>query len=412
MELMRTYAWTLGLAGATLLGGSAIGFYAAGRMDGAPTWLAVAGAILCILYPVLDRDQLVETASTRSVRMGSGATALVALFAALAGALFLLAERHDTTFDLTTGARHTLADQSVTVARGLTEPIEVLSFFVATHPGGREFQGMVELMQEHTDQLSVQHVDPLRQPRLASANEVTGDHGTVIVRQGDVERRLEWPFTEERFVEILVTVASKVTHKVCWSMGHGEPDPDDSYTERGMGAVVAELDALNYQVVRMPIPTQGIERDCEVLVVARPKQDWLPYEREALAAYLAEGGSVMVMLEPGLTPGFTEELARYGVIVGDDLVIDVNPSNQMMGVDDPSFVVVSGPGVLSHPITDSLGAALVFPLARTVAPNREREGVRIRGLLQTSDAAWAETDPEGAQVGPDPHELQLSLIHI
>ena len=61
MELMRTYAWTLGLAGATLLGGSAIGFYAAGRMDGAPTWLAVAGAILCILYPVLDRDQLVET---------------------------------------------------------------------------------------------------------------------------------------------------------------------------------------------------------------------------------------------------------------------------------------------------------------------------------------------------------------
>jgi ABC-type uncharacterized transport system involved in gliding motility auxiliary subunit len=207
-------------------------------------------------------------------------------------------------------------------------------------------------------------------------------------------------------VEALVTVASKVTHKVCWATGHGEADPDDSYTERGLGAVVVELESLNYQVLRQQVPTEGIARDCEVLVVARPTSEWLPYELEALAAYLAEGGRVVVLLEPGLTPHLADELQRYGVVVGHDLVIDVNPANQMMGVDDPAFVVLSGRGVLSHPITEGIGAALVFPLARTVAPNREREGVQVRGLLQTSEAAWAETDPEGAEVGPDEHELQ------
>jgi len=403
---MRRYAWTLALAGSVLLIGAAIGYYAAGRMDGAPTWLAVAGGVLMLLYPALDRDTFAEAASSRTVQLGSGATLLVGLFGAVAAGLFVLSERHDSTWDLTSDAQHTLADQSIAVVGGLEEPVEVLAFFVATNPGGREFRRIADLLQEHTDQLSVQHIDPLRQPRLASNHEISGDHGTVLLKLGDVERRLEWPFTEERFVEALVTVSSKVTHKVCWAMGHGEPDPDDSYTERGMGAVVAELDALNYQVVRQQVPMAGIDRDCEVLVIARPKEEWLPYEREALAAYLAEGGGVVVMLEPGLTPDFADELARYGVLVGDDLVIDVNPANQMMGVDDPAFVVLSGPGVLSHPITDSIGAALVFPLARTVAPNREREGVRVRGLLQTSEAAWAETDPEGAEVGPDPHELQ------
>jgi len=407
VELIRRYAWMLALAGSVLLGGAGIGYYTSGyHLDGAPTWLAVAGGILLVLYPVLDREGVVDTLSSRTVRLGSGATLVVAMFAGLAGALFVLAERNDTTWDLTSDAQHTLADQSITVARGLTESIEVKSFFVGSNPGRAEFHRIAELLEEHTDQLAIEHIDPLRQPRLASANEITGDHGTVLLRLGDVERRLEWPFTEERFVEALVTVSSKVTHKICWAVGHGEPDPDDSYTERGLGAVVVELESLNYQVMRQQVPTEGIDRSCEALVVVRPKEDWLPYELEALAAYLAEGGRVVMLLEPGLAPGLGDELQRYGVVVGNDLVIDVNPANQMMGVDDPAFVVLSGRGVLSHPITEGIGAALVFPLARTVAPNRERAGVEVRGLLQTSEAAWAETDPDGAEVGPDDHELQ------
>ncbi len=403
---MQRYAWMLALAGSVLLGGAAIGYYAAGRLDGAPMWLAIAGSLLLLAYPALDRQGVAEAASSRAVRLGSGATLIVGLFAALAAGLYVLAERNDTTWDLTSDAQHTLADQSITVARGLSESIEVLSFFVATNPGGAEFRHTAQLLQEHTDKLSIEYVDPLRQPRVAAANEVSGDHGTVIVRKGESERRLEWPFTEERFVEALVMVSTDVTHKVCWAMGHGEPDPDDAYTERGLGAAVTELEGLNYQVMRQSIPGEGIARDCEVLVVVRPKQDWAPYEYEALAAYLAEGGRVVMLLEPGLAPGLAEELARYGVIVGDDLVIDVNPANQMMGIDDPAFVVISGRGVISHPITEGLGAALVFPLARTVAPNGEREGVRVRALLQTSEASWAETDPDGAEVGPDDHELQ------
>jgi ABC-type uncharacterized transport system involved in gliding motility auxiliary subunit len=405
VELIVRYSWGFALAGSVLLAGAFTGWFALGSMEGAPTWLALAGAALLVLYPLLDRQRVQTTVSSRSFVLGSGSSLMVVLAAGLSVGLYLLAERNDHTFDLTSDAQHTLSDQAAKVARELSQPVEVLAFFRNGSPGERGFRPMIELFEQQTDQLQVRFVDPLRSPGLANQHEITGDHGTVILSLGDRTRRLDWEIAEDELVEALLMLQSEVTHTVCWSMGHGEPDPDDEYDERALGAVVTELEALNYQVVRTPTANQGVPRECDALVVARPQLDWLPYEREALAAYLAEGGAAMVLLEPSLSPELAADLERYGVAVGDDLVLDVNPNNQLMGVSDPMFVVLSGRNLLSHPITESLAAAVVLPISRSVSPLRDREGLSVRALLQTSADAWAEQNPEADSVEPSPGEL-------
>ena len=410
---MVRWSWTLALAGTVLLVGAAAGWFAAGfRMDGAPTWLALAGAALLVLYPVVDRQRVASTMASRGFQLGSGASVMVVLAGGLAVALYLLAERNDHTFDLTSDAKYSLSDQSKKVARQLDRPVKILAFFAKGTAGERAFLPMIDLYREQSGQLEVQFVDPLRSPRLAETYEIVGDHGTVVLEAGDRQQRLDWPFDEEKLTERLLMLTSDTTHTICWSVGHGEPDPDDEYTEGGLGAVVTELESLNYQVVRAPVAQQGLSRDCEALVVARPTADWLPYEREALAAYLAEGGRAVLLLDPGVAPDLSDDLERFGLGVGHDLVIDVNPNNQLMGIEDPSVVVISGRSLLSHPITGDLAAAVVLPMARSVVPLPERDGLKARALMQTSADAWAETRPDAEEVGPNPGEELIGDVPV
>ncbi len=402
MELLIRWSWTFGLAGAALLAGSLAGGFLNGwNFAGSPTGLAVAGAVALVLYAVLDRERIGDTVQSRSFMYGSGSSVLVLLAAAIAVAVFSLARRNDHTWDLTRDHHYTLSDHSAQVLGGLNADIMVTAFVRNGSAQQRELVSLTRLVADATPHVEATYVDPLAHPLQASQANVTGDQGTVLVASGDNERRLEWPVTEEELLSAVVMVTAGEDHRICWAAGHGEPDPDDEFTERGLGGARLALEALNYQVMLQRVATEGLDLSCEALIVARPTVEWQPAARESLAAYLAGGGRVMMMLEPGDVPELAAELERYGIRVGDDVVLDVNLKNQLMGVDDPSVVVLSERDFSDHPVTRSLGAAVVLPIARSVVGLRTSEGLVVRDLMRTSPDAWAETDPEAAEVGPD-----------
>jgi len=97
---------------------------------------------------------------------------------------------------------------------------------------------------------------------------------------------------------------------------------------------VIELEGANYQVTKQIVPTQGIDRDCEALVIVRPEVDWLPFEREALAAYLAEGGRVFLLMEPGLAPELAAELQRRAQAALEERDRQYDERRRELGVED------------------------------------------------------------------------------
>ncbi len=390
---MQRWVWLVGAAGlVALVAGASLG-WAHGSVEGAPQSLLVAGAVLLLLYALFDHEQVSRTVRTRSFAHGS-ASAMLVLLAATAGvAAYALARQHDHTWDLTRERAYTLSDHTVQVLRGVDEPVEVLAFFRTGSENARDFRNLVDRMREHTDRLKVRWIDPLREPRLAEEHDVTSERGTVILRTADGRtQRLEGDPSEEEFVRKLVLLLSDTEHRICWALGHGEPDPDDEFDERGMGVAVIELEELNYRVTRQVMPTTGIDPGCEALVVARPGLRWEPWELEALAAYLGAGGRVLLMIEPDGSPELAEEMERYGLRLRPDVVLDLNPENQLMGVDDPSVVVLHGRNLLSHPITANLAAAVVLPIARSVEPVADPpDGIHPAAILRTSEQAWGET---------------------
>lgn len=401
MAALIRWSWVIGVLGVLLLLGGAGARYALGTFDGAPTWLVASGGVALVAYALLDRDRVGEAVQSRQFTYGSGASVLVLLAGALAVGSYALARRNDHTFDLTRDREFSLSDHARQVASGLSVDVAVTAFFRAGTPTRQPFVDLARRFGEVTPRLKVEYVDPLQEPLRASEAEITGDHGTVILKAGDRTQRLEGEVTEEEFVRALVMLQADTEHKVCWSLGHGEPDPDDEMSEDALGAVRLGLEELNYTVAKVRVAQEGVPRDCEALLVVRPAVEWFPYEREALAAYLAEGGRALVMLDPGMVPDLADELERFGVLVGDDVVVDLNLKNQLMGVDDPSLVVLSEENFGMHPVTRSLHAALVLPIARSVRVDPSRAGLKGRELLHTSEEAWGETDPGGADIRPD-----------
>ncbi|MEQ1570705.1 MAG: Gldg family protein, partial [Myxococcota bacterium] len=403
----------VGLAGMGLLFVGVAHGWIATSIDGLPTALLVGGAGLAVLYVVLDRTQVGATVQSRPFRFLAGATLLVALSALLGVASYTLAVRHDKTWDWTGDRSFSLSDHAIRTAEGLDFDVQVIAFVRGSTPGRTELEGLVGRFAEHTQRLQVEWVDPLQEPLRAKNAEVTGDQGTVILRGKDRERRLEGEITEEELTRELVLLGSDEDHEVCWTMGHGEPDPDDEFGADGLGAARLQLEGMNYQVKKVTPATTGIPRTCRVVVVARPTTEWFPYEREALAAYVAEGGRLLVLIDAGEVPEFAASLERFGVIVGDDVVLDLNLKNQMLGVNDPSFVVLSAENFGQHAITRNLSAAVVMPIARSVkASTEDLPGIEARDLLHTSADAWGETDLQSAQPTPDPNTEVVGEVPV
>ncbi|MEZ4235306.1 MAG: Gldg family protein [Myxococcota bacterium] len=385
------------------------GFVHAAFTRHAEILVAGAGALL-VAYAALDARQVGETLGSRSVRYGGGAVMLTALAAALAAGSYALAVRNDHTFDLTRDKRYTLSDQASRVAKELGFDVTVTAYFGASAYGRDQFSSLIDRFHEANPRITVEWVDPLRDPRRAAAADVTSDQGTVVLEGNGRTRRLDWEITEDELTRALVMLGSDTDHTVCWSLGHGEPDPDDEYAQDGLGGARLDLEGMNYTVQNVTIGNTGIPAECRILVVARPSTDWLPPEREALAAFVASGGRALLLLEPGTVPELAREMERYGILVGDDVVLDLDDRYRPVGIQDPSFLVLTADGFGTHPITRNLTSVVFAPFARTVrASQSPPEGVDVRDLLRTSPASWAESDIEGTEVGQDPDELSGEL---
>ncbi len=398
MAVIARFAWAFGVGGAVAWAGALAGAYVAGAWAGPPTHLALFGTALLVAWAALDAARLGRAARSRAFRLGSGSVLLQGVALVLAvGFYAVVDERLDRTFDLTRRRTHSLSSHTVEVLRSIEEPVEIVAFMEEGTPQARRFARLVDLYTQTSDLLRLQWVDLIANPVRARQEEVTGP--TVILRRGDREERLEVDFTETELTRQLILVLADEEHVVCWSVGHGEADPDDDVAPDGYGAAVLALEGTHVQVLNVQIAGEGIPDDCELLVVARPRAEWLPWEREALAAYVGAGGQALILLDPMVdTPGFNADLERFGVEVYDDVVFDGDPASNLAGM--AGALAIHGDGVLAHPITDPLVGAVILPVARSLGLPK-REGLFVRELLRTTALGWGETDLDDPVVEPD-----------
>jgi ABC-type uncharacterized transport system involved in gliding motility auxiliary subunit len=197
--------------------------------------------------------------------------------------------------------------------------------------------------------------------------------------------------TEEGVSNALIRLL-KGQKAVYFIQGHGERDIE-SAERGGYDQIQKQLQNENYQVKTLVLlQTMQIPQDCALLIIAGPKNDYLPQEIDAVRKYVTEGGHVLFLLDPGVgLPNLAGLLADWKVKVRNDLVIDENPIAQVFGA-SPSMPLILKYG--SSPIVEPLGrTATLFPLTRSFEIGTEfKPGVTADSLCETSPDSFGVAD--------------------
>jgi ABC-type uncharacterized transport system involved in gliding motility auxiliary subunit len=325
----------------------------------------------------------------RQTRYGSRVVLATAAFVSILALLAYLSSRHHARVDLTEAGVYGLSPQSTRVAEKLDKPLELHAFV----EGGanEELRALLEGYRNASGNVTFRLVDPDRSPDLVSRFGIT-TLNSVHIAYGNESTVITNP-TEESITNGIIKVTRTTKKTVCFVTGHGEASIDDEQEPRGYARAKKALENENYEVKSvMPASDGKVDAGCSALVIASPERPLLPGEPELIEAYLKGGGHVLAMLQPRQAADLVPLLQRWGVSVGDDIVVD----QQLRLFQGPSVGVEPiAASYGEHPITRDFrrDSITVYNLARSVEPATDgKTGVTAVSLVKTGPQSWAESD--------------------
>jgi ABC-type uncharacterized transport system involved in gliding motility auxiliary subunit len=364
-----------------------------------------------VLLSILARPrELQEALARRNVRYGTNTAIMVLLVLGIAGFVEAVSYRHNTRVDLTENKRHSLSPQTIQLLQNLQVDVTAVGFFRSDQPNKRTAEDLFKQYDRYGgDRFSWRIVDPDREPGLARRYGIDS-YGTVVLETKDRSEKVT-DAEEEKLTNGLVKLTREGRRVVYVVQGHGEHDLASS-ERMGFSEAKAALERANYEVKPLALARQGqVPDDAAVVILPGPRTDLLAPVVDALDAYVKRGGKLLAMANPTIVTGTQDAglrrlLAGYGVELGDNLVIEVNPLGQLFGI-GPEVPIVQQ--YEPHSITrDMSGISTLFPLTRSVTGVQSPpEGVSVRPLARTSPESWGETDRAAlrqGQVKPDPQD--------
>jgi ABC-type uncharacterized transport system involved in gliding motility auxiliary subunit len=314
----------------------------------------------------------------------------------------VLANRYNKSFDATSNKRYSLSDQTVKIIKGLKQDANITYF--AQSQRFREARDQLDLYANLSPKVHVKYSDPDKEPQLAREANVK-NYGTTIVQIGANKNEAK-SLTEEGITGAFIRDLKNTTRTVCFVAGSGEHQIDNS--DRSGYSRLKELLGKEEYVTKSIslLQSADIPADCTVTVVAGPSGDYLQPQVDALKKYIESGGRALFLLDPPLKMGRSEiadndalagVLQTWGVTPDKNLILDLNPIGQVVGVGPQVALVTSYD---SHPIVSEMkGSATGFPLSRSLEI-KNGDKTTVSKLFSSSDTSLATEKLNSPSVDP------------
>ena len=346
--------------------------------------LALVCLINGIFYVIVEGPELKKSLSSRSALYGANTLILTSIVLGILIFVNLLAFRHKHRFDFTEGGYFTLAPQTIKFISNLPREVNLTAFFQTESPEKIAFTNLIAGYLEETDKIKLKYVDPDKNPSVTKQYGVT-TYGTLVLESGAKETKIQNP-TEENITNAFLKVTRDEQKVIYFLEGHKESSID-SVENEGYATAKKNLEQDGFIVKPLLLIQSGeIPKDASVLVVPGPKKPLQEEEQRAIDNYLNSGGSVFMLIDPKSSSKMEPFLKKWGVELGDDIVID--PMSKLFGGDFAAPVVNQ---YTAHEITSDFVLATIFPIIRSVR-GVPVSGITTTELLKTGANSWAESD--------------------
>ena len=312
-------------------------------------WFILVGIILLILLGLLAWRSMLFFLFGRRGRYGLNSSIIfltsLGLIIVINSLLYWLVSQPNQPewlrVDTTATKQFILEDQAIKVIANLKEDVKITVFIATNTPekaaGWRSIEDLLLEFKRRSKKvdLSYERIDPELDPNSAVKYGVNYFPSLVIEaidsRRSQIinGRQGTTIFSEQDIITGLLIVSQIKQKKIIFLTGHGERDITDfDQNSKGMGLIYSDLITQNYKVLSATSQELAIllseENIPAVVVIAGAEKGFTIQDSAIISEYLWLGGSLLVLIEPELTPeGIKTFLYKFGLAVGEGTIFDM-----------------------------------------------------------------------------------------
>jgi hypothetical protein len=311
----------------------------------------------------------------------------------------------DLRFDWTFERRYELAPATRQALAALSQPLEILLFYDPLDPRIRRTRMLIDTLARHGD-VAVRALD-VDQALAEMDTYGVRTSNSLVLRLGDDFQVVDRP-TEGALYEGLYRLQSARAGVIALLRGEGQGDPKRG-DGRGYSGLVEALITEGYQVRNLVTAALDELPDDVVAVLSiAPRRRLRDTALAALRRYLARGGGLVALLEPGVDSGVEEILAEYGMYSPQALLVD--PASGAVAEEARGLAPVAQ-HYEQHPITAGLdrNRMTFFTGVRSFELRKPRAEDELRAVVRAGPDSWLSEDlsllerREGAIEAADAH---------
>ncbi|MGJ8679207.1 GldG family protein [Paraglaciecola sp.] len=374
----------------------------------------ISGVAFLLSFCLIMTRNFGETQSDRQATIFNpkGWKKLAIIICIIAGSLAFivgsnyLANTSSIRWDVTQDKQHTLSENTLEYISSLTSEVQLTAFYVGLPPKYLE-DLFNEYARASNGVIKTEIIDPFEKIAYAAkfGNAINGKERKVIVQSGDNRKDLDFTkavLPEEKLTNGIAQV-SRTARKAYFLAGHGEySSSSEEYAGLSKFKQLLADNNILSESLMLGI-SQSIPTDCDVLIIAGPRNELTPNEETLISRYLTKGGDALFLIENTLVttpdkplspqqlqqnPSLNSLLNPWGLNVQSDIVVDL--TNHVGGD-------VGSPATKNYQQHKALTEGLDYTFyvrPRSIrilgAPSNIKHAVIAS--TASADNSWAETD--------------------
>ncbi|HNR12833.1 MAG TPA: Gldg family protein [Thermodesulfobacteriota bacterium] len=351
------------------------------------------GTVLILIYVFFNFSAVQEFLVSYSTRQWAIMSVFILLLIAVMIVVQMIANNHNYRFDLTSDKKMTLAPMTEKLLRESAAPVKVIGFYQENERD--DMQTMMDMYSLASKRFSYELYNLDRNPGLAQRYGITS-YGNAVVETADRWLKVNYP-TEDALINAILRLTSTERKVIYFLSGHGERSLEGLEEDTiSYGLAKQALVNENFDVrVLVFAGGKAIPSDADVVVCGGPAKDFTESDIAMLDQYVAGGGCLIVLQDPGNLERMQAFLNTYGIAPGNDIVVD--PEDYLI---EKNPLVPLAPFYFSHSITEDFTVPTVFPLVRSVDRSHSAPSdLVVRTLVRSGERSWGETDVDQAEKG-------------
>ncbi len=317
-------------------------------------------------------------------RIGSAIVTLLGLAACLLAGV--AAQRFDIGADLSLQRINSLSPAAARLVEKMTQPLEIHAIVADSPPLRRNIEQALTPWLDASARISLRFTTPEEDAAVSAGR--LNQQGRLVLRYGQKAETLT-TLGEATLLRALQRLIEGREQWIVFLEGHGEK----SLYDRANGGY-STLDrllrerGLHTQAIDL-LKLPAIPDNASLLVLAGTTDEMLEGELTAIASFVARGGNLLLLRDPGAADSIDRLLANVGVTALPGIVIDANDRlRKLLAIRHPAIIPVTD--FAATPFAVGNGARLLLPIASALTGS-DGSGWEHLPLLRSNPDSWNET---------------------